>query len=55
MTALICGIYVLTGYKKFYLQNRNKFIDFEVKLMVTWEGRINYKDGNNRYTLLYIK
>ena len=45
--------------RRTYLQNRNRFIDIENKLMVIEgeEGRggINEEYGSNRYTLLYKK
>ena len=45
--------------RRTYLQNRNRFIDIENKLMVIEgeEGRdgINQEYGSNRYTLLYKK
>ena len=56
MISLICGI-LKKMYKWSYLQNRNRVIDVENKLMVTKgeKGGINWETGIDIYTLLYIK
>ena len=56
MISLICGI-LKKMYKWSYLQNRNRVIDVENRLMVTKgeKGGINWETGIDIYTLLYIK
>ena len=44
------------GTNETYLQNRNKVIDTESKLMITRGiGGINWENGIDMYTMLYIK
>ena len=47
------------GYKRTYLQNRNRVTDVENKLIVTkgeiGGGGINWEMGTDIYTLLYIR